>query len=355
MPARFAPGVVAFGAAAVAAALGKPAAAEAVHLSYSAPAGCPGEAALTEAIATNGGHLMRAPEELPARTFALTIAKTSNVSGRLIMRDREGRESTRIVRGAGCEEVVQALAVVAAFALEPDVVASPGPPSTPAPAPARELPAPPEPAEPTEPPSPQVHEPARDQSAYDVGPLPAGWRFGASAEGTLGQVGGGIVAPGVAAHVDVVHDVADLSAFSLRLGAEIAKGVARYESTSPYYSTTSTMDVERRVLRLDACPVRAVASQPWSSSTLEAWACGRLDAGVLQVVQSASDSQTRPWVAPGARVAARWVERRFFFELEGNLTFPLLREIVVGASERVAYRIPWAVGGGGIGVGWFLL
>jgi hypothetical protein len=352
MPPRFAPGVLAIGAAAAAAALGKPAAAEAVHLSYNAPAGCPDEAALTEAIATNGAHLMRAPEGLPARTFTLSIAKTTGVSGRLTMRDRDGRESTRVVRGAGCEEVVQALAVIASFALEPDVVASPEPPSTPAPAAA---PVRAEPAEPTEPPAPEVREPASDQAEYDTGPLPAGWRFGPSAEGTLGQVGGGAVAAGVAAYVDLVHDVPDLSAFSLRLGAEVAKGVAGYSSTDPYYSAHSTMDVERRVLRLEACPVRAVASQPWSTSTVEAWACGRVDTGVLEVAQGTSDSQTRPWVAPGARVAARWVDHRFFFELEGNLTFPLLREIDLGASERVSYRIPWAVGGGGIGVGWFLL
>jgi hypothetical protein len=60
-------------------------------------------------------------------------------------------------------------------------------------------------------------------------------------------------------------------------------------------------------------------------------------------------------VAPGSKVAVRWVDRRFFFELEGNITFPLVRETVVDASGTAVYHVPWAVGGGGIGVGWFLL
>jgi hypothetical protein len=234
----------------------------------------------------------------------------------------------------------------------PDVTASPEPPGTPAP---EAAPEPPEPPELPEPPVRQVLEPARDQSADDSGPLPAGWRFGVAAEGTLGQVGGGAIAPGLAAYVDIVHDVPNLSAFGLRLGAEIAKGVASFESAGPYLYGHASIDVERRVLRLDACPIRAVASQPWSTSTIEAWACGRLDAGVLQATQGSSNSPDRPWVAPGSRVAVRWVDRRFFFELEGNVTFPLLRELVVYGSGTATYRIPWAVGGGGIGVGWFLL
>jgi hypothetical protein len=345
MRSRFAPAAIAFGAAAAVAALGQPAAAEAVHLSYSVPADCPAEAALTEGIAANGGHLMRAPDGLPARSFTLTIAKTTNVTGRLTIRDRDGRESTRVVRGERCEEVVQAVAVIASFALVPDVTASPEPPSTPAPAAA------PEPPEPT---APQVLEPAPDQSAKDSGPLPAGWRFGASAEGTVEQVGGSTFAPGLAAYVDIVHDVPDPSAFGLRLGIEIAKGAAGYEGPSPNLNGLD-MNVERRVLRLDVCPVRAVASQPWSSSTIEAWACGRLDAGVLQFTEGSPGSQVRPWVAPGSKVATRWVDRRFFFELEANISFPLLRETVVDGSGTAVYHVPWAVGGGGIGVGWFLL
>jgi hypothetical protein len=171
-----------------------------------------------------------------------------------------------------------------------------------------------------------------------------------SAEGTLGQLGGSTFAPGLAAYVDIIHDVPDPSAFGLRLGIEMAKGVANDNADG-----LGQLNVARMVLRMDVCPVRAVASQPWSTSTIEALACGRLDAGVLQFTPDSSDSQARPWVAPGSKVAVRWVDRRFFFEFEANLTFPLFREVVVEGSGTTVYHVPWAVGGGGIGIGWFFL
>jgi hypothetical protein len=327
-------------AAAAVVACPRPARAESVRFSYQAPASCPNEADFAGTVASDGGRLAPA-EGAEARSFQVDLVpggdRTGTVTGRLVVRDRDGHASTRTIHGARCEEVARSLAVLVSLALEAD-------PAEAAPAESGSPSASPSSASSTTPPQTSaVPAPALDRATWperdaspaptdDAVPLPAGWRIGASAQGAVWGLGSG-VGVGAAAYVDVVHDVPDLAAFALRIGAEA-------DTTNP-----NAMGVSRRIIRLDACPWRALASQPWTSSTAEMWACGRFDAGVL------STGDDLPWVAAGASLRARFVERHFFFELEGGVMFPLVKR----SSLDGVFPIPAVSAGGGIGVGWYFL
>jgi hypothetical protein len=327
----------ALGAAVAATGLAPAAQAEAVHLTYTAPASCPAEAALVDAIARNGGQLTREADALPARAFAVSVEEGRGVTGRLTVRNLAGEQSERTIQGARCEDVVSSLGVLVSLALDPDAAASPEPAPAPAPAVALAPPAP-------------VAEKDSPQSKDPPGPLPYGWRFGASAETSLGGLGT-TVAAGLGAYVDLVHDVPDWSAFALRLGADVAwSGVGDGPNESA--------DLQRRVLRVEACPARLVARQPWDTSTIEVWACARLEGGVVQASQgqySDSVTVTNAWLAPGGKLGLRWVARHFFLDLGGSLMFPVDRELALSARPADRYRVPGSLADFGLGFGWFVL
>jgi hypothetical protein len=325
----------ALGAAVAATGLARAAAAEAVHFTYTAPASCPAEAALVAAIVRNGGQLTRESDTLPARSFAVSVEEGRGVTGHLTVRGLAGEEAVRTIHGARCEDVVSSLGVLMSLALDPD---SAGPAPEPAPVP-DVAPRPPAPV--AEKDSPQPKDPP--------GPLPYGWRFGASTETSLGGLGT-MVAAGLGAYVDLVHDVPDWSAFALRLGADVAwSGVQNG-------ANLGSADLQRRVLRVEACPARLVARQPWDTSTIELWACARLEGGVVQASEGpSSDSVTNPWLAPGGKLGLRWVARHFFLELGGSLMFPLYRELALSTRPADQYRVPGSLADFGLGFGWFVL
>jgi hypothetical protein len=349
------PFVVAWvGAAAAAGTCAGSARSETIHFEYDAPASCPTEASLAHTIALDGGHVTPAPDAVPARSFRVAIVEGSGVIGRLVVRDRDGRDSTRTIRGERCEDVARSLAVLVSLALEPDAIP----------------PAATERSAVQEPRSPPVRDARPEEPPADPGPLPPGWRVGASAEGTVWQLASQ-AALGFAGYVDLVHDVPGFSAFALRLGGELATSSVTYAGPGfalpgggPPVPLDQHLGLTRRLLRLEACPVRGVASQPWSSSTIEAWACGRFDAGELEADNGPTDTQRQPWSALGPLVRVRWVDRHFFFDLEGGVTFPLLRGAFedhssngswFGQAPSVVYRVPAVLAGGGIGIGWFVL
>jgi hypothetical protein len=338
MRTRVSVGAAALGAAVAATGLAPTAQAEAVHLSYTAPASCPAEAALVDAVVRNGGHLTREAEALPARSFAVSVEEGRGITGRLAVRSLTGEEAVRTIQGTRCEDVVSSLGVLVSLALDPDVAspAEPEPAPTPGVAP--------------EPPASHAAEKDRTTPKDPPGPLPFGWRFGASTEGSLGGLGTDIAA-GLAAYVDLVHDVPDWSAFALRVGAEIAAS-STGDNRTPNFSGRSGL--QRRVLRAELCPARALVRQPWDASTIELWACARLDAGVVQASSGSFAPVDTAWLAPGPKLAVRWVTRHFFFELGGGLMFPLDRRLALDAYGD-AYRAPGTLGVFGIGIGWFVL
>ncbi|HEU4578432.1 MAG TPA: hypothetical protein VFS67_09265 [Polyangiaceae bacterium] len=86
------------------------------RLSYSAPEGCPGETAFVSALTARGASLERAGE---ARLFEVRIEHNANgFSGSFQIGEGSEASGARRVHGSTCAEVSDALAVVAAIALE---------------------------------------------------------------------------------------------------------------------------------------------------------------------------------------------------------------------------------------------
>lgn len=137
------------------------------RIDYRAPDGCSsGDAFVYELVART--PLVRvAGAGDAAATYIVTLSAAPNgMIGELVLRERDGRETRRALRGATCDEVVRALAFIAAILVDPEAISRvPGEP----PASAR-------PARTTAPPPTEREPVSRDGT---------GFRFGASAGASL--------------------------------------------------------------------------------------------------------------------------------------------------------------------------
>jgi hypothetical protein len=124
---------------------------EPIRVEYSAPAACPSADDFAAQVHARTDRPRAAAPGEPARTFKVTVTTAPTTAGRLVIRDVDGMESVRNVKGATCSEVVEALALFTALAVDPLASTSsavelqaPRParaaPTTPAPTPAPEHP-----------------------------------------------------------------------------------------------------------------------------------------------------------------------------------------------------------------------
>ncbi len=132
---------------------GHPAAAdetEPIRVVYRAPPDCPDEAAFTGQVTARTRRARRAEQGEAARTFTISIASASaqKTRGKLTIDDPRGPSSSREVSGETCVEVVSALGLITALAIDPRASTAPTLP-----------PAPPSPPSPPAPPAPREHGP----------------------------------------------------------------------------------------------------------------------------------------------------------------------------------------------------
>jgi hypothetical protein len=171
-----------------------------------------------------------------------------------------------------------------------------------------------------------------------------------SSEGTLDKGVGQTVDPGLAAYVELTDDARRFFVPSIRIGVEFP--LDQSPTTAGGFDCCGTTNTYRRIVgRLDACPLRSVASRSWSSDAFTAAVCARLDVGRLRAEGPVVEVD-RPWVAPGALLRVRWTSPRFFVELEAGVAFPLVRESFASGS---ANEVPAAAEVGGLGFGVFFL
>ena len=115
-------------------AVARPVVAEpATGLSFEAPAECVGESEFVSAVESRGGHFAEAQDPRPV--MDVTIRKTAaGFLGRFRVHDAAEVSDAREIRGATCGEVIDALAVVTAIALNSESAgAAIATPATPAP------------------------------------------------------------------------------------------------------------------------------------------------------------------------------------------------------------------------------
>jgi hypothetical protein len=300
------------------------------RLEYWAQGQCPDAVEFARQIQTRAPRLRLAEGAEPALGFYAELdARSGSAKGTLTARSPDGREVRREVRGSTCDDVVTALALIAALAADPAQ-----PITAPHAASAAEVPSPVRARRP----SPAL-EPAQEYpvpSDAEGGADPARrWTFGLGA----GLAFDSSIAPSPGYGLSIAVDAEGPGGSALRpqLGLSLNRAVAgRTEAGASIASFTWL------AFRLTACPLR------WPEQTpLFIRPCVFLDAGELEGsvwLETQHSDTSHAWFGLGAfgRVEAL-VGESLSFQLDGGLSAPLEHEeFRAGPGASLAFRVPQA-------------
>ncbi len=284
-----------------------------VRLTYAAPASCP-DAATFEAAVRQRAPRATITATAP-RVFAIAITTgDAGFTGTLSTGDAG---ATRALAASRCDDLIAALALVTALAIDPSVAL--GAPDPPAPAPPPPAPPPPVPPPPVPPPAPRPRwsgwGAATLAIAHGVAPDPLPT---AGLEARLARVGLGHVALGAAAGRQTVTTAAGRATFTW----VIARASGCWTAID-------------RAIALDACGHAEV---------------GALGARGLDIVRARE--VTRTWLAVGAHAALRWSPGAWLFvEAQAGASLPIVRDRFVFTPNQLIHQadavVPWTA----IGVG----
>ncbi len=299
------------------------------RLEYWSEGHCPDAAEFARQIQTRAPRLRPAVADEPALGFyAELVERAGSATGRLTARSADGREVTREVRGTTCDDVVTALALIAALAADPTQPVE-TPPSAPPRAPS------------ASPVARHTRHHDDDELPPEVPPPPPSWTFG---------VGGGLSfdssiapSPGYGLGVEFNAEGPAGSPWRALFALSAIRAAAASTPTRAGYASFTYL-----AFRGTACPLR------WPEDTpLFMRPCLFLDAGVLEgnvSLGSSSQDQSKTWFAAGgfARVEAL-ADEVLSFQLDGGVTVPLKRDSFdAGASAAqpdapdTAFRVPSA-------------
>jgi hypothetical protein len=367
---------VAVAAAGLALALGARAAgaadSEPIRIRFEAAGGCPDEAAFLDQIRARTAKARVAVAGEKARTFSVRLTQEGrSIRGRLSISIEESADTAdlREVTGERCAEVVSALALITALAVDPRASTAP-----PARLPLPRLPAPPlgsgdasapSPAAPPRsqlPPNhPAPYLPPLSWASLEVAPLPvipgvvaargSSWRF--SVGMAVAAFGG--IAPPLAAGATLFLEAARVDRGALAFAPSLR--LAAIQVDSGYVTVAPVVArFQLRAARAELCPVRLVLGAGASASI---GACASFDVGAVLAqgwAIGASESRLRPWAAPGAGGRLRWtIAENVELQLEGGGSFPLVRDTFFIAPNIDVHAVPATAGwfAGGVGVHFF--
>ena len=299
---------------------------QAFRLEYWSEGRCPDAAEFARQIQTRAPRLRPAVADEPALGFyAELVDRAGSATGRLTARTADGREVTREVRGTTCDDVVTALALIAALAADPNQTVE-TPPSAP--------------SVPQASPQPQPPHHARhrndDELPPELLPPPPRWTFGVGA----GLSFDSSIAPNPGYGLGVEFNAEGPAGSPWRaLFALSAIRAAAVNSQTRAGSASFTY----LAFRGTACPLR------WPEETpLFLRPCLFLDAGVLDGNVALGRDQSETWFAAGAfaRVEAL-AEEVLSFQLDGGVTAPLKRDSFDSDSDssggaETVFRVPSA-------------
>jgi hypothetical protein len=294
-----------------------------IRFTYDAPAGCPDQAAFVRLVQARAEHFRLARPEESATTFAVHVSSNASASSAEVdMIGSKFEPLRRSVQGAGCEEVVEAIALVTAMAIEARAAAD---------APARE---------PAQPASPSVGSfeavPPRESAARPPAPRPSrddrGW-------------GAGIMV-GVSALQEIGNPLA-LGLYGERMGTIPFRSLRWSVARASASATRSGRDAsfEWWTTGLALCPF---GWQPTPGLELQAcvggdggWLTGK---GQLSEPLPAPATSTIFWAEASSAIHLRWTLENFLvFEAAGEVGLPLVRHRFYFAqpSEDV-FKVPVA-------------
>ena len=276
---------------------------EDVDLHYRAPDGCPDRAGLIGAVIRRAPAARFAPGA--GRVFTVEVdARGDHYVGTLAVEDGGARAADRTLTAPRCDDLVGALALVVALAIDPQAIFAPeappvdAPPVTPAPRPR--------------------------------------WGFGAEVRGHVagGVTPGALLGGGVELRLvrrGLGH--VGLGALAGRDREDTAGGVARFTWIAG----------------------RATACWQAYARRIEADTCAHLEAGGLDAEGAGivgAQGATRLWLAAGAHGSTRWPARsRAFAELQLGITVPLVYHHFYFNPDVTVHRTPALIPWLGVGAG----
>jgi hypothetical protein len=310
---------------AAAAAVGLDAEMRPVEVQFEAPDGCSGASAFFGGLRARSDRVRMALADEPHTTIQVRLIRGhGQVVGELCMIDDRGETERRKVQGATCDEVVQALSLTAAVALDPNAFASVPPVSPAAVSPAASLDA-------------DAKTPdARSQSSIDR----------ASKEETAPKAVSPALAPSMWAPRPVPHSeygvgLVGLTVLSGSFSSGI--GVAARKNLGPDGDRTfrPTLGLAMAYLRNDMLPspgkvetalasmVATVCPLRGTAGILTAQPCAHVLIGWLSArgrQEAHPSTADRFWLSTGLTVrAAAFIGRGFSLELEGGISAPLIK------------------------------
>jgi hypothetical protein len=274
---------------------------EPIRVTFHAPSDCPSAASFFDQVRARTTKVRSAAPGEAARAFNVTILeKAGKVHGRLTIEDPPAPPALREVTGEKCSEIVSALALITALAVDPRASTAP---SSSLPAPPPEEHATPAPSsspssspyhppllwmEPIPPPLPVLLPP----------PLPAPrWRFTFGVDlAVLGAVAPSIVV-GTAWFVDAERPGPSIVSPTFR--ASIFRADSGLVGRRPIHSRFQWL-----IGRIEGCPLHFSPHQ-----RVGIWPCVLLDVGALEASgwgRTSSSNRARPWIAPGALGRIQW-------------------------------------------------
>lgn len=301
--------------------------AEAIHLSYEAPPGCPSREAFEQQIRSRFDRLRAAEPQEQARAFTVVVAQQGALfEGSLTVRERDAQESSRSFSAGRCDEVTSALALVAAAAIElragrTPVEARPLAPPPTATAPEATAPAP----------APAL-------------PPRRGWLLQVGAH--LAVTGGASSRPllGGAAFLDLENARDSVWSPLVRVGARVSPG--QDVEAGPAAARFSLVTGAAEVCPLAVAAFARVGLRP----------CVRFEAGALTasgLYLPDPKTETRPWLTPAVAGRARvQVWQALSLELEAAVAFPLVRDRFYFGPDATVHQVPAVTGSAGAGVSW---
>jgi hypothetical protein len=322
---------------------------EHIHIDFSAPQSCSDEGAFVRSLRRRTGRFVLANAHEQARQFVVTITATgSTAAGRLEVRGPGSALSTRSISGRDCREVVSALALMAALAIDPSsLLATPS---------ATSLSEEGAPSEGQKPVQPTVDDASRERS---TAPAP--------------QPSQAVVAAGshwawsTGAHVDMMLGIAPVLGLGGRIFAELAgrgaspwnpsfrAGLAFSQSDTALASGAGAR-FRWALATLEGCPARLGGR----ASRLGFQPCLALHFGRLRAEGrnlDAPEAASNLWadVGPVGRLRVA-VSQRVSVEAQAMLVFPLRRltfdveDAGPGQAPSAVFTVPHVGTIAGIGV-----
>lgn len=343
-----------------------------ITLSYRVAPGCPTASDFrAEVTARTEEAAWASPSEVPDRALDVSVVGVpGKFEGRLRIQKANAPSSVRQISGESCDEVIEALALVAALAIDPHALTSPlhtplaeaggahdtaseasneasrvaaaqeAPPQTKAPAVATAAAAPVVLSSAAKGAAPELTLPSRSETR-------AAWH---AASGLGAAVISGVLPSATLAGRGFFELAPSPRIFFPMLRLDATAALQGWKPAGPGFTQSLWFTSE-----LEACPV-SFALGP----RLRVAPCVFGDLGLLRSQgriggQSGVTTQTRPWIALGILGRLRWsLSDAFFVDISGGLRAPLVRDtLIFDAPQRVVlYAVPVVGAEASLGLGY---